>query len=120
MQLDVGSGITVSLGVASNIVEFNVTNRVLNQNTGLYTCPASKKAKVVGSMNLDAVGGDTSYALAVLRGGTFTPIGAHVVTNGISVGQAQLDAGDIYTAIGDAGSTNGTCDMNATVQEVPV
>jgi len=94
--------------------------RVINANTGLFTVPAGRVALVTSiTMNLDAVGGDATYAAAILRGGTFRPIGLHVAVNGISVftGKMLLIAGDIITNIGDAGSTNGTCDMTASVRE---
>jgi len=114
------SGITSSYSTVATIPEFNASARVVVAGTGLYTVPANKKAKVRGSMNLDAVGADATYAIATLRGGTFVPIGAHVAVNGISIGEAELDATEILTNIGDAGSTNGTCDMDAKIQEVTV
>jgi len=116
------SGITNSYSNVSTIPYFTARGRVLVSATGLYTCPANKKAKVTGSMNLDAVGADATYAIALLRAGTFIPVGAHVAVNGISVinGEITLIAGDILTLIGDAGSTNGTGDMNASIQEVSV
>ena len=96
--------------------------RVLNANTGLYTVPAGRVA-VVKSItgNLDAVGVDATYAVAILRGGTFIPVGQHVAVNAISIytGEMLLIAGDIITNIGDAGSTNGTVDMSASVKEFP-
>ena len=96
--------------------------RVVNANTGLYTVPAGRTARVSGiTMNLDATGADATYAVAILRGGTFIPVGAHVAVNGISTfqGSMVLEAGDIITNVGDAGSTNGTCDMSASVKEFP-
>lgn len=114
------SGITHSYGTVATIPEFNASARVVNGSIGLYKCPVGKKAKVKGSMNLDAVGSDATYALAVKRGASYIPIGEHVTVNKISVGEAELDAGDILTAIGDSGSTNGTCDMDAIIQEVSI
>jgi len=112
------SGPTRSYSTVAVIPEFNASARVTNAATGLYVVPAGQKAKVVGSMNLDAVGADATYAIATRRGGTYIPIGAHVVVNGISIGQAELNATDLLTNIGDAGSTNGTCDMDAKIQAV--
>ena len=100
-----------------------VAARVLNANTGLSTVPANTRRRVTSfTMNLDAVGADATYAIAILRGGTFTPVGEHVAVNAISTlqGELLLQAGDILTNIGDAGSTNGTCDMTATFQDYPV
>lgn len=116
------SGITSSYSTVATIPQFTARGRVLVAATGLYTCPANKKAKVTGSMNLDAVGADATYAIAILRAGTFIPIGAHVAVNGISNinGEVTMIAGDILTLVGDAGSTNGTGDMNASIQEVTV
>lgn len=119
-MFSLGSGITVSYGPQSVIVQFTVRARVIVAGTGLYTVPAGQKAKAKGSMNLDAVGADATYAIATLRAGTYIPVGEHVAVNGISrADEVELDAGDILTNIGDAGSTNGTCDMNASIQELP-
>lgn len=114
------SGITNSYSTVASIPEFNASARVVNAATGLYTCPVGKKAKVKASLNLDALGADATYALAVKRGATYIPIGEHVTTNNISTGEAELDAGDILTNIGDSGSTNGTCDIDAIIQEVSI
>jgi len=113
-------GNTISYSTVAVIPEINARGRVLVAGTGLYTCPAGKKSKVRGSMNLDAVGADATYAIAILRAGTFIPVGAHVAVNGISViqGEVTMEAGDILTLIGDAGSTNGTGDMDASIQEI--
>lgn len=100
-----------------------IEGRVVVAGTGLYTVPVNKKARITqGSMNLDAVGADATYALAILRGGNFRPVGQHVAVNAIStlIGEMNLIAGDIVTNIGDAGSTNGTCDTTCTRQEFPV
>jgi len=94
--------------------------RVTSNATGLYTVPTGKIAVVTSiTLNLDAVGVDATYAIAIKRGATFFPIGAHVAVNGISIwnGSMTLEATDIITNVGDAGSTNGTCDMSASVKE---
>jgi len=94
--------------------------RVTNAATGLYTVPAGKVALVTAiTGNLDVVGADATYAVAVKRGATVFPIGAHVAVNGISrwTGSMVLQATDIITNVGDAGSTNGTMDMSASVKE---
>jgi len=69
-------------------------------------------------MSLDATGADATYAIAILRAGTFIPIGDHVAVNQISrANDFLLEVGDILTNVGDAGSTNGTTDMDAYIQE---
>ena len=96
--------------------------RVTVAGTGLYVVPAGRIAVVKSiTMNLDAVGADATYAVSIIRGANNRPIGAHVAVNGIStwVGEMLLIAGDIITNVGDAGSTNGTCDMTASVKEFP-
>jgi len=96
--------------------------RVTVAATGLYTVPTGRVAIVKSiSGNLDAVGADATYAVAILRAGTYRPVGLHVAVNAISVytGEMLLIAGDIITNIGDAGSTNGTIDMTASVKEYP-
>jgi len=97
--------------------------RVTNANTGLYTVPAGKVARIISiTMNVDALGADASYAAAIKRGATFTPVAPFAVVNGNSnlVGEISLNAGDIVTDVGDAGSTNGTVDMTVTFQEFDV
>lgn len=97
-----------------------VQARVVNANTGLSTVPANTRRRVTSfTMNLDAVGVDLTYAIAILRGGTFIPVGPHVAVNEISTlqGEIMLQAGDILTNIGDSLSTNGTCDQSATFQD---
>lgn len=99
-----------------------VQARVINANLGLSTVPANTSRRVTSlTMSLDAVGADATYAIAILRGGTFIPVGEHVIVNRISalVGELMLQAGDIITNIGDSGSTNGTCDMSTTFQDYP-
>jgi len=115
------SGVTRSTSSVAAIPEFTARGRVIVAGTGLYTVPAGQKAKIRGSMNLDAVGADATYAIATLRAGTYIPIGEHVAVNGISRADGvEMDAADILTNIGDSGSTNGTADMNAIIQEVTV
>lgn len=97
--------------------------RVTNANTGLYTVPTGKTALVSSITGvLDAVGGDASYAVAILRSGTFRPVGEFVIAERKSEfnGKMLLIAGDIITNVGDAGSTNGTIDMSASVREYNV
>ncbi len=115
-------GKTNSYSTVAVIPEFHKSARVVVAATGLYTVPAGKKAKVKGTMNLDAVGADATYAIAVKRGATYFPVGAHVAVNGISSiqGEITMEAGDILTNIGDAGSTNGTADMDASIQEISI
>jgi len=108
--------------VQAPTAEAAIIARVTNALTGLYTVPTARVAVVTSiTMNLDAVGADATYAVAISRGGTVFPIGAHVAVNGISrwVGSMVLQAADIITNVGDAGSTNGTCDMSASVKEFP-
>jgi len=103
-------------------VESVKIGRVTVAATGLYTVPAGKVALVISITGvLDAVGADATYAVAILRSGTFRPVGAFV---NVGVGQVSefngkmlLIAGDIITNVGDAGSTNGTIDMSASVRE---
>jgi len=111
--------------VSRNTTQQNIgvtdSGRVTAAATGLYTVPAGKTATVTSiTMSLDAVGGDATYAVALLRGGTYRPLGNHVGVNAIStfIGKMILVAGDIVTNIGDSGSTNGTCDMTVSYVEL--
>jgi len=97
-----------------------VEGRVTVAGTGLYTVPSGKKARVTSiTMSLDATGADATYAVSIIRGANNRPVGLHVAVNAVSVfqGEMMLQAADIVTNVGDAGSTNGTCDMTCTFQE---
>jgi len=97
--------------------------RVTNAATGIYVVPTGKVSRVLSaSMILDAVGVDATYALALNRGGTIIPLGEMVAVGAKSTLTAPiiLQAADIVTNVGDAGSTNGTCDMSVTFQEYDV
>lgn len=97
-----------------------VSGRVVNANLGIYTVPAGKRARITDMLgNLNAVGVDATYSLAFLRAAAFTSISKFVaVIDGDTTASAiTLEAGDILTNIGDAGATNGTFDMSATIEE---
>lgn len=111
---------TVLNGLQAPASQITIVGRVVLATTGLYTVPANRQTKIIGAtMILDAVGADATYALAILRSGTFRPIGKFVAVGGESflTGELLLQAGDIITNVGDAGSTNGTCDQTVTIQE---
>jgi len=112
----------VSRNSTQQIVGSTVQGRITsNVSPGIYVCPAGKRARVTGcTMRLDAVGADATYALAVNIGGTFREISAFVVANGFVsfIGEIFLDAGDFISNVGDAGSTNGTCDMTCNFIEL--
>jgi len=116
------SKLTVRNSVQVSNTQSLKEGRVVVAGTGLFVVPANRIAVVKSiSGNLDAVGADATYAVAILRGGNFRPVGEHVGVNGISrfIGELQLIAADIITNIGDSGSTNGTIDMTASVKEFP-
>jgi len=118
------AGITNSYSDVTVIPEFSEHGRVVSAANGIYTCPAGKKAKVIGSMVLSALGADAAYAIAVFRNGDgdYIPIGEFVLVDGVSytVASVVLEAEDILTMIGDSGSTNGTGDLNASIQEISI
>jgi len=100
-----------------------VLGRVTSANTGIYLVPAGKVTKVFsGSSVINVLGADATSALAILRGGTFTPIGEFVGLRGKTVLTPPLilQAGDRLTYIGDAGATNATMDMSITYMEFDV
>lgn len=116
------AGTTNSYSTIAVIPEFPKSERVVNANIGLYVCPVNKKAKVTGTMVLDAVGADATYCIAVKRGLDFVPVGNFIVVGEVSriSNVVTLIAGDILTNVGDSGSTNGTCDMDCSIQEISV
>lgn len=113
-------GTTTALNQVQSLGGETKEGRVTNANTGLYTVPAGKKAKVTAVTGVvNAVGGDATYAIAIKRGVNFRPIGPFVAVGPLSsfTGELNLIAGDIITNVGDAGATNATVDMTATVKE---
>jgi len=113
---DVARNVSQRAGAA-----FRVQGRIVNANTGIYTVPTGKRARITDMLgNLNAVGGDATYAIAVKRfiGGAFIEL-----TNPKAADVDQLarlvvlESQDILTDIGDAGSTNGTFDLAATIEE---
>ena len=96
-----------------------VSGRIINANLGIYTVPVGKKTRITDMLgNVDAVGADATYAIAFKRGAVFTAIttfkGAAVDMTASAI---TLVAGDILTNIGDAGATNATFDLAATIEE---
>jgi len=111
----------VSRNSTQQILGVTAEGRVTAAATGLYTVPAGKTSKILSITGiLDAVGGDATYAVAILRSGSYRPVGAMVAVGPASlfIGQLVLVAGDIVTNIGDSGSTNGTMDMTVTYIEL--
>ncbi len=95
------------------------SDRITDSNIGIYTVPPGKTARITDLQgNVDAVGVDATYAIAVKKGVVFTAItlfkGAALP---ITASAVTLDAGDILTDIGDAGATNATFDLSATIEE---
>ncbi len=116
------SGVTSSYSNVATIPEIQVLEEVVLSSTGAYTCPTGKKAKIVpdASMNLESIGADATYALAIKKGAVYTALGDFVVALKTSRGAGMLQAGDILTLIGDSGSTNGDGHISAIIQEISV
>jgi len=99
------------------------SGRVTNAVTGLYTVPAGKVAMVTAITGLqDALGTDATGAIGIEFSGGFIPLSTFVTAtppaNFVSwVGSMLLVAGDVITEEGDAGGTNHTWDMTASVKE---
>jgi len=99
-----------------------VAGRIVNADTGIYTVPANTEARITDMEgDLNAVGADATYAIAYKRGVVFTPITKFIPVGSLANASAiTLIAGDILTNIGDSGSTNGTFDLSATIEEFGV
>jgi len=108
------------------LVEAAKEGRVTNAVTGLYTVPANRIAIVTSITGLqDALGVDATGAIGIeFAASDFRPLSTFVTAtppnnfvewNGI----IQLVAGDVITEEGDAGATNHTWDMTASVKEFP-
>ncbi len=116
----------VSSDVARNVSQRagqtgRVSGRIINANTGIYTVPANRRARVTDIVGvLDTVGVDATYAVAIKRaiGGGFDAITLFkVIDIEMKASEVTLETGDILTNIGDSGSTNGTFDLSATIEE---
>jgi len=100
-----------------------VVGRITSANTGIYVVPTGKVSRVIsGSAVINVVGADASSAIAILRSGTFTPVGEFVIVNKKTVLTPPLilQAADRLTYIGDSGGTNATMDMSITFKEFDV
>jgi len=97
--------------------------RVTNATTGLYTVPAGRIAIVTGITGLqDALGGDATAAIGIEFASGFRPLSTFITATAPNNfvqwdGVLQLVAGDVITNEGDAGATNHTWDMTASVKE---
>jgi len=104
-------------------LEVSKTGRVTNGVTGLYTVPTGKNAILTDISGLqDALGVDATAACGFVRSGTFSPLTAFVTATDPNnfvqwSGRLLLQAADIITFRGDAGATNHTWDITASVKE---
>lgn len=100
---------------------FRKAKRVSNSNTGVYTVPINKRARITDILGiLDAVGSDATYSIAIKRfvTGLFEPItNFGVVSEKLTCSLVTLESGDILTDIGDSGATNASMDITATIEE---
>jgi len=96
-----------------------VQGRITVAATGLYTVPAGKRARITDMLGrLNAVGVDATYGIAFLRSAAFTLITIpKAIDIDMTASEITLQAGDVLTNVGDAGSTNGTFDLSATIEE---
>ena len=100
---------------------FGVQGRVVSSAVGFYTVPAGKRARIINAqLTVNAVGSDLTYCLAIYDGVSYTKISRLVAASNIVPSVCEvtvMDAGEILTCIGDSGSTNGTCDLSASIEE---
>jgi len=93
---------------------------LISSNTGVYTVPTAKIARVTSITFLhEVVGSDSTAGIAIKRGASFFAVGAMVAVNGSSslIGVLTLQAADIITYIGDSGGTNHQGSMSTTIKE---
>lgn len=101
-------------------LEVTREGRVTNADTGLYTVPTGKVARVVSiTGRRESLGADTLAGVAIKRGSNFRAVGDMVVIDETSSfnGIMLLQAADIVTNVGDSGATNTTFDMTCTFKE---
>jgi len=107
----------------SPVTEAAKEGRVTNAVTGLYTVPAGKIAIVTNVTGLqNALGTDATAAIGIEFSSGFIPLSTFVTATAPNnfvqwQGTMQLVAGDVITNEGDAGGTNHTWDMTASVKE---
>lgn len=101
-------------------LDVTVEGRVTNADSGLYTVPTGRIARVVSiTGRRESLGGDTLAGVAIKRGANFRAVGDLVVIDRTSFfnGVMLLQAADIVTNVGDSGATNTTFDMTCTFRE---
>jgi len=105
-------------------VEAAKEGRVTVSGTGLYTVPAGRVALCTSITGLqDALGSDATAAIGVIFAASdFRPLSTFITATAPNnfvtwEGSLLLVAGDIITNEGDAGGTNHTWDMTASVRE---
>jgi len=99
------------------------SGRITNADVGIYTVPVNTEARITDiQAQVDAVGADATYAVAIKNGAVFTPITLfRVPADGLFTASAvTLSAGEILTNIGNAGAKNGTFDLSCTIEEFGV
>lgn len=117
------TSVDVARNVSQRAGQINrAEGRVTDANIGIYTVPANKRARITDMRaEVTSLGVDATYGLAFKRGAIFTPISTPVAnvspTNITTASAITLEAGDILTNIGDAGSTNGGVNISATIEE---
>jgi len=116
------TSITVTRNVSQRAGQTNrVQGVIINSNTGIFTVPTGKRARVTDIKGvLDTVGADATNAIAIKRfiGGAFEAItNFEVVGVQQSASEVTMESGDILTDIGDAGATNAKFNLSATVEE---
>jgi len=117
------SKLTVRNIVQSVDLEVSKAARVTNGVTGLYTVPTGKVAILTDISGLqDALGTDATAACGFFRGSTFSPLTAFVTATDPNnfvqwSGRLLLQAADVITFRGDAGATNHTWDITASIKE---
>lgn len=106
-----------------------VEGRLVNADTGIYTCPNGKRARVTDMvMRVDALGSAAAYHIAIR--GASSPFPFKKITNRatatapndvVSASAITMVAGEKLTDIGSDGtSKNGTVNISATVEEFQV
>jgi len=93
---------------------FETVRVVSSVSSPAYTVAAGKSVLVKARMTVRALGADATYALTVLTNSISSPV-SEFIGVGVTVNldyDLVLNEGDVFTIIGDSGSTNGTADVS--------
>ena len=113
------TSIDVARNTAQKIVTLPINERKVDESpAAFYTCPANKKATLIGSCLCTGLGAASEVRLEAGGVPVLRYIAADVTNNTSKPFDIQLAAGETLSKAQNSG-TNGELDLNCKVQETP-